>query len=71
MDPTEVQAVTEWSQPKTITKIRSFLGLASYYRGSIKDFSLVASSMNKLKKKEVKFLWDDMCELSFQSRRRV
>jgi hypothetical protein len=37
MDPTKVEAISNWNQPKTVTEIRSFLELARYYAGSLKD----------------------------------
>ena len=65
IDPTKVEAVMEWLQPKMVTDIRSFLGLVGYYRRFVKDFSLVAYPMTKMTRKGVKFLWDDKCEQSF------
>ncbi|KAD4385909.1 hypothetical protein E3N88_26078 [Mikania micrantha] len=55
VDPSKIQAVAKWSQPKTPTEIRSFLGLAGYYRRFIQDFSKIASSLTKLTKKGVKY----------------
>ena len=49
-----------------MTKIRSFLGLAGYYRKFIKGFSKIAPPLTKLTKKGVKFEWFDNCECSFQ-----
>ena len=67
MDPSKMKVVTDWPQPKSVTDIRSFLGLAGYYRKFIKDFSLVASPMTKLTRMGVKFEWSSKCEESFQS----
>ena len=54
----------------SVFEIRSFLGLAGYYRRFIKDFSRLAASMTRLTRKEVKFDWDDRCEETFQEFRR-
>ncbi|XP_057808913.1 uncharacterized protein LOC131023391 [Salvia miltiorrhiza] len=66
VDPAKVQAVQEWRSPTTPHEIRSFLGLAGYYRRFIQDFSKIAKPITHLLKKEVKFLWTDECEQSFQ-----
>ncbi|WVZ98904.1 hypothetical protein U9M48_044274 [Paspalum notatum var. saurae] len=56
-DPSKVEAVLNWKQPESVTGIRSFLGLAGYYRRFIKDFSKIAKPMTSLTKKNVKFIW--------------
>ena len=66
VDPAKVEAVLSWQQPKNARDIRSFLGLAGYYRRFIQDFSKIALPLTKLLKKEAKFLWDEKCEASFQ-----
>ena len=55
VDPTKVEAVMNWKQPKSISEIRSFLGLAGYYRRFIQDFSKLAKPMTHLTQKGVKF----------------
>lgn len=66
VDPTKVQAVQEWKSPTTPYKIRSFLGLAGYYRRFIRGFSKIATPMTQLLKKNVKFQWTEECERSFE-----
>ena len=66
VDPTKVEAVTEWKQPKNTFEIRSFLGLAGHYRRFIQDFSKLAKPMTHLTQKRVKFEWNESCENSFQ-----
>ena len=66
VDPDKVDAVANWRRPSTVTEIRSFLGLAGYYRRFIEGFSKIALPLTKLTQKGVKFEWSDDCECSFQ-----
>ena len=63
-------AVTEWEPPKNVGEIRSFLGLAGYYRRFIENFSKIAKPMTELLKKDKKFEWNEACETSFQDLKR-
>ncbi|WMV46656.1 hypothetical protein MTR67_040041 [Solanum verrucosum] len=67
VDPSKIQAVVDWRPPKSPTEVRSFLGLAGYYRRFVKGFSIIASPLTKLLQKEVKFIWDDKCQESFET----
>ncbi|XP_026459422.1 uncharacterized protein LOC113360090 [Papaver somniferum] len=66
VDPSKVDSVLNWHRPKTVTEIRSFLGLAGYYRRFVESFSNIASPLTQLKQKWVKFEWTDTCESAFQ-----
>eukprot|EP00261_Vitis_vinifera_P040692 XP_019081935.1 PREDICTED: uncharacterized protein LOC109124301 [Vitis vinifera] len=66
VDPGKVDVVANWRRPSTVTEIRSFLGLAGYYRRFIEGFSKIALPLTKLTQKGVKFEWSDDCECSFQ-----
>ena len=66
VDPRKVEAIVGWEQPKNVIEIRSFLGLAGYYRRFVKIFSLIAAPLTRLTRKGVKFNWDDKYERSFQ-----
>ena len=66
VDPTKVESVTEWNAPTTVGEIRSFLGIAGYYRRFIENFSKIARPMTALLKKDTKFVWTQECEASFQ-----
>ena len=70
VDLEKVEAVMSWERQKSIFKIRSFLGLAVYYRRFIEDLSRIAEPMTRLTRKEVKFDWDDRCEETFQELKR-
>ncbi|XP_024164159.1 uncharacterized protein LOC112171166 [Rosa chinensis] len=65
VEPSKVEAVVNWEQPQNVTEIRSFLGLAGYYRRFIQDFSKIALPLTKLTRKGAKFEWDDKCENAF------
>nr|AAX92822.1 retrotransposon protein, putative, Ty3-gypsy sub-class [Oryza sativa Japonica Group] len=67
VDPETVIAVTDWKQPKTVTQVRSFLGLAGYYRRFIENFSKIARPMTQLLKNEEEFVWSPQCERAFQT----
>ncbi|XP_077235487.1 uncharacterized protein LOC143877356 isoform X2 [Tasmannia lanceolata] len=66
VDPAKVEAVLHWKQPSSATEVRSFLGLAGYYRKFVEGFSALAGPLTKLTRKNVKFIWAEECELSFQ-----
>ena len=51
MDPQKVEAVANWKQPTTVTEVRSFLGLAGYYRRFIEGFSKIAGVLHCLTRK--------------------
>jgi hypothetical protein len=69
VDPSKVQEVMDWKPPKSVHQIRSFLGLAGYYRRFILYFSRIAKPMTELLKKGVKFVWSEGCEKAFHTLR--
>ncbi|CAN4115296.1 unnamed protein product [Withania somnifera] len=60
------KAVKDWPRPMTGHEIRSFLGLAGYYRRFVEGFSSISAPLTKLTHKETRFRWNDACERSFQ-----
>ena len=48
VDPSKIEVVKNWVRPTNITEVRSFVGLASYYRRFVKGFSSVASQLTNL-----------------------
>ncbi|XP_056864071.1 uncharacterized protein LOC130511209 [Raphanus sativus] len=67
VDPEKVVAIRAWPQPKNATEVRSFLGLAGYYRKFVKGFASLAQPMTQLTGKDVKFVWSEECERSFSA----
>jgi ribonuclease HI len=65
VDPAKVKEIMVWSVPTTVTEIRSFLGLAGYYRRFIEGFSKIAKPMTSLLEKGREFKWDEKCQESF------
>ncbi|GBG78770.1 hypothetical protein CBR_g27994 [Chara braunii] len=66
-DPRKVAAVQEAPTPVTLTQVRAFLGLASYYRRFIKEFAGVAKPLTNLLKKDEQMIWTPECEAAFQA----
>jgi hypothetical protein len=66
VDPGKVKDVLNWMPPRTVSEIRSFLGLAGYYRRFIKDFSKIAKLMTKLLEKNTVLEWTKECQASFE-----
>ena len=71
VDPSKVRDVLDWKSPTTVQQVRSFLGLAGYYRRFILDFSKVSKSITELLKNQVKFVWSSDCEEAFQTLKRL
>ena len=65
VDPENIEAIMNWLTPRNVTDVRSFMGLAGYYRRFIEGFSKVAHALTSLQKKGVKFEWNSKCEESF------
>jgi hypothetical protein len=65
VDPSKVQDVLSWNAPTNIGDIRSFLGLAGYYRRFSEGFSKISKPITELLEKDKKFEWTPACEASF------
>ncbi|GJV96725.1 putative nucleotidyltransferase, ribonuclease H [Tanacetum coccineum] len=67
VDPSKIEAVKNWKPPKSPTEIRSFLGLAGYYRRFVVNFSKIAKPLTLLTQKNKKFEWGDEQENAFHT----
>jgi hypothetical protein len=66
VDPSKIEVVSKWQSPKSVTEIRSFLGLAGYYHRFIENFSKIVKPMTELSNSNTPYVWSDKCEASFQ-----
>ena len=65
-NPSKNEALMNWKSPRSVTEVRSFLGLAEYYRRFVKGFSVITSLLTKLLRKGVKFELIDKCQDNFE-----
>eukprot|EP00253_Pinus_taeda_P032966 PITA_32966 len=66
VDPEKIKAIMEWPVPKDVADVRSFMGLAGYYRRFVEGFSKVAFPITSLQKKGKLFHWTPNCQKSFE-----
>ena len=57
VDPEKIKAIREWPTPQNVSDVRSFHGLARFYRRFVPNFSSLASPLNELVKRDVAFCW--------------
>ena len=67
VNPERIQVILDWTPPKTVKQVRSFLGLASDRRRFVKKLSKIAKPLTNLLHKGVQFEWTDKCQESFQA----
>jgi hypothetical protein len=67
VDPSKVKDILNWNPPRTVHQVRSFLGMAGYYRRFIPDFSRISKPITELLKTQVKFVWSPECDKAFHT----
>jgi hypothetical protein len=66
VDEENIKVVRDWMPPQNVSQVRSFLGLAGFYRQFVKDFSTVVAPINELTKKEVPFKLGEAQQKAFE-----
>jgi hypothetical protein len=64
-DPSKVEAIRNWPSPSNVKELRSFLGLAGYYRRFVKHFAIIAKPLSDLLRKGVMYVWTSVHESAF------
>jgi hypothetical protein len=67
VDPKKVEVLQRWPVPRTVEQLRSFLGLATYFRKFIKDFAGIANPLHQLTKKGLAWAWTPSCQQAFET----
>ena len=65
VDPRKVAAVANWAPPVNVGELRSFLGLATYFRKFVKQFASLAAPLYRLLRQDVSWCWADVCLRAF------
>jgi hypothetical protein len=66
VDPDKIKEVLEWKPPTMVSEVRSFLGLAGYYRQFILKFSKITKPVTELLKRGNKYVWSEDCDEAFK-----
>mgnify|MGYP000961308023 FL=1 len=67
VNPEKVSAIVNWEPPQNVKQLRSFLGLASYCRRFVENFSKIAKPLSNLLQKHVKYVWSPECDIAFNT----
>ncbi|XP_059070587.1 uncharacterized mitochondrial protein AtMg00860-like [Cryptomeria japonica] len=65
IDPAKIEVILDWPTPQSVTKVKSFMGLAGYYMKYVEVFLKIAAPIASLQKKENKFEWTKKCKEAF------
>ena len=71
IDDSKYQAIETYPVPKNVKNVRAFLGMAQFYRRYIKSFATIALPLNKLLRKDTKFVWTEECQVAFETLKRA
>ncbi|KAG8503329.1 hypothetical protein CXB51_001292 [Gossypium anomalum] len=71
VDPRKIEAILEWKPHRTVSEIRSFLGLAGYYKRFVEGFSVIAAPLTKFIWKRVPFVWTEKQQEAFEKLKKV
>jgi hypothetical protein len=71
VDPGKVRDVLDWKPPTSVTQVHSFLGLPSYYRRFIPDFSTISKPITELLKKGNKYVWSKDYDEAFNTLKKL
>lgn len=66
-DPKKIKIIDDWLAPQCVKDLRSFLGMAGYYRKYVKNFGLISKPLTNLLKKGEVYVWTSEAEASFQA----
>jgi hypothetical protein len=67
VDPRKIDTIKNWPAPTNVSEVRSFLGLASYYRKFVEKFSTVATPLTALLHKDNEFEWNEKAQEAFDT----
>ena len=67
IDSDKIKAIQEWKVPTSVSELRSFLGLANYYRRFVERFSRRAAPLTELLKKDHPWSWSNDCQMAFEN----
>ena len=66
-DPAKVQVLKDWPQPGNVSELRSFIGLATYFRKFVQGYANLVAPLTHLTKMGVPYVWSPECEQAFVS----
>ncbi len=67
LDPTKIQAISQFPVPFIITNVRSFLGLTGYYKSFIHGYARIFTTLFEVTKKDLPFKWTVQCQMAFDT----